>query len=428
MFALMTTQRAIGYVVITIVFVGGFFFVWTQIRKGRKEVGSEVELAPNRKPYLDDAELETKKLNVALFSAFGLLIVIVVTLPLYWLAEAGRESGAVKDYQNTFIIRGEEIYKNGAKCEGCHGPLGVGGQASYVITDENGQFVSQVNWNAPALNTVLWRFSQSEVRDILNYGRPGSPMQPWGTIGGGALSDQQVSNVIDYLWSFQLTNAQMTAEIDKVIKDRAPQLYERLAAVRTENAQKLKDPLAYNCSSTAYACLTEQENLQLGEILFNLTDVASGAYSCARCHVPGASYGKPWQPIESIGRGRYGPNLIGSETNFTITQQYQLVMKGTENGKLYGANQQGDGRMPGFGTNANYGDPKTPQGFQGQGGGMYGPEEVYAIVVYERNLSKERPDLKITPIPPRAPAVAGAAAAGATTSTTVPTAASGSTR
>jgi len=84
--------------------------------------------------------------------------------------------------------------------------------------------------------------------------------------------------------------------------------------------------------------------------------------------------------------------------------------------------------MPGFGTNANYGDPKTPQGFQGQGGGMYGPEEVYAIVVYERNLSKERPDLKITPIPPRAPAVAGAAAAGATTSTTVPTAASGSTR
>jgi cbb3-type cytochrome oxidase subunit 3 len=68
MFALMTTQRAIGYVVITIVFVGGFFFVWTQIRKGRKEVGSEVELAPNRKPYLDDAELETKKLNVALFS------------------------------------------------------------------------------------------------------------------------------------------------------------------------------------------------------------------------------------------------------------------------------------------------------------------------------------------------------------------------
>lgn len=417
MLAYMTTQRAIGLVVIALVFIGGFFFIWTQIRVGRKEVGSEIELAANRKPYLEDAELETKKLNLALWSAAGLLVVICVTLPLYWLAEAGRESGAVKDYAKTFVLRGEDTYLNGAKCVSCHGPEGVGGQASFVITDENGGYVSSVLWNAPALNTVLWRFSESEVRDVLNYGRPGSPMQPWGTIGGGALSDQQINNVIDYLWSFQLTPKQMTDEVDKSLETKAPKLLARLQEVRAANKKTLKDPLTYECTDDKYACLTQQENLQLGEVLFNLTDVASGAYSCARCHVPGASYGEPWKSIDKLGRGRYGPNLIGVESNMTITQHFQLIMKGTENGKLYGANQQGDGRMPGFGTNPNFGDATTPA--TADTTGMYGPEEVWAIVVYERNLSTERPDLRAN-----APAVQATSVTAPVTSspsTTVPT-------
>ena len=36
-----------------------------------------------------------------------------------------------------------------------------------------------VTWAAPALNTVLYRFDESEVRYILTYGRPGSPMSAW---------------------------------------------------------------------------------------------------------------------------------------------------------------------------------------------------------------------------------------------------------
>lgn len=427
MFALMTTQRAIGYVVIAIVFIGGFFFVWTQIRIGRKEVGSEIELAPNRKPYLEDRELETGKLNLALWSAFGMLIVIVVTLPLYWLAEGGRQAGAIKDFDETFARRGEEIYKVSAKCEGCHGPEGVGGQASYVVTDENGNFVSQVNWAAPALNTVLWRFSEAEVRDVLNYGRPGTPMAAWGTIGGGALSEQQLSNTIDYLWTFQLSQTEMTDQVDTAIKAAAPKLYTRLAEVRAANKGKLTDPLEYQCTDSTYACLTELENLQLGEILVYLTDPGSGAYSCSRCHVPGASIGKSWAPLAEIARGRRAPNLIGIEANMTINQQFDLVMNGSEYGKQYGANQQGSGRMPGFGVNPNLGDPKVPQlGV----GGMFGPEEVWAIVVYERNLSQERPDLNgpgVTVTPVNA-TPARAAAPTSPTSAPVPASGSGTTR
>jgi hypothetical protein len=391
--AIQTTQRSIGYVVLAIVILGGIGFVLNQLRIGRREAGSEIELAPNRKPYLADEELEGPKLNLALWSALGLLVIIAVTLPLYWLAEGGRQEGAVKDFRNGFIEKGALIFGTdpleGAQCETCHGPKGTGGVASFVITDENGNYVDTVSWMAPALNTVLWRFSQAEVKDILTYGRPGTPMQPWGVDGGGALSDQQLDNVIAYLWSVQLPENEMHTQVMDAIKEHDAALADRLAAVQKKNATKLaSDPLSYDCTSSdsGFACLDEQDQLRLGEILFNLNSTASGAYSCARCHVPGFSFGQPGGSIQEIARGRYGPNLTGIEKDLTVKQHFTLIMQGTEAGKIYGANHQGDGRMPGFGVNANNGDATVPQL---GAGGMYTPEQVWAIMVYERNLSSE---------------------------------------
>ncbi len=409
MLAQATTQRTIGFVVIAVVFIGGFFFVWTQMRKGRREVGSEIELAPNRKPYFDDEQLEGTKLNWALWSAFGLLAVVGVTLPLYWLAESGRQEGAVAMYQELFETRGEEIYIEGAQCVGCHGPEGTGGVASYVITDEAGEFVQQVSWAAPALDTVLYRFSEAEVRDVLVYGRPGTPMAAWGVVGGGALSDQQLDNVIDYLWSIQMSPDEISKQVHDAIASRDKGLADRLAAVKEENGV-LTDPLAYECPSSEFACLDEADQLLLGEILFNMNDVAAGSYSCARCHVPGATYGQPWRTVEQTGRGRFAPSLIGIEQDLTLKQHFDLVMVGTEYGRQYGNRQQGSGRMPGFGVNPNQGDTSVPQlGARG----MLSPEEVWAIVVYERALSQQRPDLRA-----QAPADGGEPAS--TPSTTTP--------
>ena len=56
----------------------------------------------------------------------------------------------------------------------------VGGVKEFTITDADNEFVATVNWQAPALNTVLLRFSEDEVRNILVYGRPGTPMPAWG--------------------------------------------------------------------------------------------------------------------------------------------------------------------------------------------------------------------------------------------------------
>src|SRR3954469_18781355 len=105
MIALMTVQRSLAYAIAFVILAGGVLVVLTQMRKGKEELGSEIELAPNRKEYLPDEELEGPKLNKALWVSFGLLVVIALTLPLYWLAEPGREAGAVESYNEIFVER-----------------------------------------------------------------------------------------------------------------------------------------------------------------------------------------------------------------------------------------------------------------------------------------------------------------------------------
>jgi mono/diheme cytochrome c family protein len=102
-----------------------------------------------------------------------------------------------------------------------------------------------------------------------------------------------------------------------------------------------------------------------GQALFNLP-TASGAYSCARCHTRGWSYGQP----EVEGGGAMGPNLTGGDTvrQFPLSADHQeFITDGSENGRRYGEQGQGSGRMPGFGQ-------------------MLTDEQIAAIVEYERSL------------------------------------------
>jgi mono/diheme cytochrome c family protein len=86
----------------------------------------------------------------------------------------------------------------------------------------------------------------------------------------------------------------------------------------------------------------------LGEALYN-SDLDYGAYSCARCHTQGWSYGDPGQPAQ----GAMGPNLTAgaSASHFpSEADQVAFITKGSELGKKYGIQGQGSGRMPGFGN------------------------------------------------------------------------------
>src|ERR687891_1923198 len=141
-----STVTVVGAVIASLIGVGFVVYVIANIRAGRPEAGSEVELAPNRKPYADDEELETTVLNRTLRWALISLVIIAIGRPAYWLNEPSRQSGAVEGFDDTFVSRGEEQYTEGSQCANCHGPEGTGGQASFAVLDADGGFVAQVNW------------------------------------------------------------------------------------------------------------------------------------------------------------------------------------------------------------------------------------------------------------------------------------------
>jgi len=359
---------AIGWTIAVIAIVGFVIAILINVRRGKAEVGSELTLAPNRKPYLSDEELEGKKLDRTLGAGLVMLAMISLALPLYWLYEPARQEGAVKKFEEESIGYGEIIYTTKAKCVDCHGPQGVGGSKSTPILNESGEFVRTVTWQAPALNTVLYRYSKEEVKFILNYGRGNSPMPAWGAPGGGPLTDQQLDNVIAYLQSIQLpaeeAKAALTKEIEKVCK---PDADEKCTVV---------DPSSPN---------GEIKYPTLGAALFNLglyDGFAGGAYSCGRCHTKGWSYGA----AEVAGGGALGPNLTGGSElrQFELPQsQVDFVSKGSELGKRYGRNGNGSGQMPGFGLNPN---AEEKGAVMQTNQVMLTQEQVAAVVEYERSL------------------------------------------
>lgn len=339
---LANTFYDVGRVIAVLLLLGLGLYALLYVLRTRNEVGSEIELAPNRVPHHPDEVLEGSVLNRNLALGLGLVALVAIGLPMYWLGEPGRNEGWTETFANVAAGRGEELFlpsaEGGLGCADCHGGMeATGGVAPYTVTDANGDFVASVEWQAPALNTVLLRYDEEELFDILVYGRPFSPMPAWGIEGGGALNDQQINNLIAYIEEIQISPSEAQDEAT--------------AALETAMA------------SGDFA--TE------GEALFNLglyDGFAGGAYSCGRCHTQGWSIGEP----TSDGNGAMGPNLTAVRNQFPggaagFQAQVDFVTEGSAQGQAYGRHGQGSGRMPGFGQ-------------------MLTREQIEAVVEYERNL------------------------------------------
>ncbi len=371
-----STVKSIGSVIAVLSLIGFVWYVLVNVRAGRPEVGSEIELAPNRKPYYDDEGLEGPRLTKALSTSLILLAICAVGVPLYWLAEPSRMEGAEQMFDDVFVNRGSKLFattaEGGYDCAGCHGGAeATGGVAPpFTLTDADGNFDATVTWRAPALNTVMLRFDVEEVRDILVYGRPGTPMPAWGVEGGGPLTDQQIDELIAYIESIQIPyeEAQAAAE----------------GQLRKELGVADGAPIDYSDPA-------------VGETIFNLgleDGFAGGAFSCARCHTKGASLVPGSQlPLDAdlsahagfpAGSGAFGFSLrypVIPRQFLNLQELVDFIDAGSVKNLLYGQRGQGSGRMPGFGDN-----PNTPEV---EGDGMFPPEMVEAVARYEANLHME---------------------------------------
>ena len=358
MIALNTTS--VAWVIFAVITIGWIAYYILNNASARKELGSEVELAPNRKEYYDDDALEGRRLERMQVLGVLLLVTMVIGLPVYWALEPDRQAGAVDRKTEEFQNWGEALFQTtangGFNCAGCHGGLtSAGGQAPYAVTDTKTGEVTAVSWYAPALNTVFYRYSKEEVRFILNYGRPFSPMSAWGAPGGGPMTEQQIETLLVYLEKIQIAPEGCLTE-QSFVKDSDPYVCEggTLPQANKDEIQKAVD-----------SYLKANPGASEGEALFN-SDLASGAYSCARCHTQGWSYGNPGV----TGQGGMGWNLTGGSNAAHFPNEADMITfikNGSKYGAKYGLQGQGSGRMPGFGH-------------------VLTDEQIKAIVEYVRSL------------------------------------------
>ena len=118
---------------------------------------------------------------------------------------------------------------------------------------------------APALNTVLYRFDEDEVRYILTYGRPGSPMSAWGLAGGGPMNAQQIETLIAYLKSIQIPREDCAPEEegDPLLRERAPAGARPRQDIETLARQSVEDGTYAQLRRGAVQPRPRQRRLQL---------------------------------------------------------------------------------------------------------------------------------------------------------------------
>jgi mono/diheme cytochrome c family protein len=369
MLAAKTVQQSVALVIVFVVLVGFILWLLANIRKAKPEIGSEVELAANRRPYFDDEGMEGRRLNTMQNWALVSITIIALGLPIYWLAEPGRQAHAIDRFNETFAKRGSQLFattaEGGFNCAGCHGGVS-GGQVVYNITDPVTKKLKQVTWKAPSLDDVALRMTDDQLREVLTYGRPFSPMPAWGLLGGGPMNDQQIDNLIHYLHSVAISPKEAkkrstdnaAAEL-KRLQDPQSALTDAQASLAsvTDPTEKLK---IESQITELEGLISTKQDASEGAALFNL--------NCSRCHTIGWSFYEPTAP----GTGAFGPPLDNVINQFPAEQdQIDFVTSGKKFGEKYGRQGKASGRMPYF-------------------SGLLTKDQIKAIVEYERKLSTQR--------------------------------------
>lgn len=316
-----------------------FIYVLSRVVLNRRDERPPANLTK----FLPDEELEGRHLERVLGFALLFVAASAVGLVAYALYEPWRQAGARDAIDERAAERGEVFYANqqmdsyestkSLQCANCHGVDAGGGSANFVLpSSETGGEPEQVSWRAPALNTVLLRFPEDQVREIITYGRPGTPMPPWGTQGGGPKNEQAIEDLVQYLKSIQLSEQQAIQQSTQALRDASE----------------------------------AQPGVSEGALLFQL--------NCARCHTKGWSYYDPANPNTPKpgpqGGGAFGPNLRGGAETRQFpdeSSQTDFIQNGSGFQQQYGSRGIGSGRMPGFGK-------------------MLTDEQIDAIVKYERSL------------------------------------------
>lgn len=389
-------------------FLGFVFYRIISLRRNPESKGPE-----NLTPFFDDDVLEGAHLERALGVGLIALVVVVIALLGYFIWEPFRGADAAEGFKKQSVARGAVLFANSASehydstvsllCADCHGVDGGGGSKSFVIKSDDPRcdpaqtvdedllekqpycLPQQVSWAAPSLQVADLKYDRKQLTQIITYGRPGTPMPPWGVASGkGALQEQSIQDLVNYVESLATTPDKAQAAATKELQEctrgacvgrKTLELPETQAAADkwVVDAQAALDAAivdrdAHPDQPGTYDTLVQQkqETLRVAQDWQETTRSATDGEllfmnNCARCHTRGWSYFDPTEPDGNpppgiMGAGAYGPNLTGGDVNNQFppptgeSELFGWISVGVPANQQYGIRGISSGRMPHFGA------------------------------------------------------------------------------
>lgn len=165
----------------------------------------KIEIPASMTPGPADADLDTNILERLQGWGIVLVLFFMIWIPAYWLGQPSANQAAAERLTTDSIARGhmitlvsnEAVNPGGAGCVTCHGPDLRGSTTLF-----NGK-----PYPAPPLYNICDYTvhgaikSVDDLRAVIEQGRTGTPMPSWSVKYQGAMDDQQISDVINYLIS-----------------------------------------------------------------------------------------------------------------------------------------------------------------------------------------------------------------------------------
>src|SRR5712691_9844068 len=186
-------------------------FASLQRARSRRERAPDI---PNAiKPGPADAALETPLLQKLQGWAVILVAFMAIWIPFNWLREPSVNVQQERDQEAAKIARGRlevllfssESNQLGIGCVRCHGPdLNGGVVQSGVNPDGSPRYIHPANLTTvcggPNTGHPLIHNSE-DIRTTIMFGRLAAGMPSWSIKGQGALDDQQIDDLVQYLIS-----------------------------------------------------------------------------------------------------------------------------------------------------------------------------------------------------------------------------------
>jgi mono/diheme cytochrome c family protein len=434
--------------IIALVAIAGFL-VWSVFSRRR----ATDKTPANQTPFLSDDDLEGRRLERVLGWSLMFVTIFAVSMLVYLVHEPTRQEHSERYFKNGSVSRGATLFANPAgeaynpvlslQCANCHGSDGGGGSTTQVIDPDgpNGpQPPESFTWKVPALNTELLRFTTDEVEQIITYGRPGTPMQPFGVAGGGAKNEQTIADLVAYIQSIQKTPKEAKAEAEQTLKDAQGQAQkgvddaqtalttanQTLDSARTALITAFGDPTTTTDAQLTQQCDALEKQAEAegqvdksvadqGKACRTFLDAADGVVNaqanldwavkwqasredvtdgqllfesfCARCHTQGWSIFDPTVPngtrvLGLVGGGGGQGGGIGFNLRDGATER--RFGPGTEPGTL-GFDAQSDFVHTGSEANKQYGNGGIGSGRMPGFGNMLTDDMITQIVSFERN-------------------------------------------